>query len=209
MVGQGVLREGLLDPDVRRVLAIGRTATRQQDAKLREIVRNDFLDYADIEDQLTGFDACFFCLGVSSLGMSEDQYRRITYDFTIAAARTLARLNPGMTFIFVSGAGTDSTGRSRNMWARVKGAAEKEVQKLPFRAVYVFRPGMIIPRYGVKSRTRIYRALYGFLGPMLPLLKRAFPDQVTTTEQIGRAMLRAAKTGAPKAILGTREINSL
>jgi len=209
MVGQGVLRECLLDPDVLSVVSIGRGVTGQHHPKLRELVHNNFLDLSAIEDQLSGFDACFFCLGVSSAGMNEEQYQRITYGFTIAAARVLARLNPNMTFIYVSGMGTDSSERGRSMWARVKGKTENELLRLPFRAAYIFRPGAIVPLHGVQSKTKLYRIFYVLLGPLLPLLKAGFPKYVTTTEQIGRAMRKVAKQGWPKPVLETADINKV
>jgi uncharacterized protein YbjT (DUF2867 family) len=143
MVGQGVLRECLLDPDVETVLLIGRSVTGRQHPKIREIVHQDIADLEPIASPLAGFDGCFFCLGVSSVGISEADYKRITYDLTIGAAATLARLNPAMTFIYVSGAGTDSTERGRTMWARVKGATENALLRMPFHAAYMFRPGFI------------------------------------------------------------------
>jgi uncharacterized protein YbjT (DUF2867 family) len=149
MVGQGVLRECLLDPDVQRVLSIGRSATGQRHEKLRELIRADLLDYSAIENELRGYDACFFCLGITSLGLSEEQYRRVTYDITMAAAKALARLNPDMTFIYVTGVGTDSTEHGRTMWARVKGETENAFLRLPFRAAYMFRPAAIQPLYGI------------------------------------------------------------
>uniref|UniRef100_Q027L9 NAD-dependent epimerase/dehydratase domain-containing protein n=1 Tax=Solibacter usitatus (strain Ellin6076) TaxID=234267 RepID=Q027L9_SOLUE len=209
MVGQGILRECLLDSDVNSVLCIGRSPTGTQHPKLRELVRPNLMDYSDVESQLAGFDACFFTLGVSSVGMAEDAYRRITYDITLAAARTLARLNPDMTFIYVSGAGTDSTEQGRVMWARVKGKTENDVLKLPFKAAYIFRPGVIIPLHGIQSRTALYRIPLKILGPILPALKGLFPRYVTSTEQIGRAMLKAARTGAPKRVLESIEIDRL
>jgi len=209
MVGQGVLRECLLDPGVAAVVSIVRGSTGQQNPKLRELLHSNFLDFSAIEDQLSGFDACFFCLGVSSAGMSEDDYQRITYGFTMAAARTLSRLNPNMTFIYVSGMGTDSSERGRSMWARVKGKTENELLRLPFRAAYMFRPGVIVPVHGIKSKTAAYRVFYLLLGPLLPLLKGRFPKYVTTTEQIGRAMLKIARQGWPKPVLETSEINQV
>jgi uncharacterized protein YbjT (DUF2867 family) len=209
MVGQGVLRECLLDPDVESVLSVGRTATGQQHVKLRELVHRDFLDFSPIESELSGFDACFFCLGVSSAGMQEDDYRRITYDFTMAAARTLARLNPGMTFVYVSGMGTDSSERGRTMWARVKGQTENALLRMPFRAAYMFRPGVIVPLHGIKSRTALYRIPYMLMAPLLPLLEAAFPKYVTTTERLGRAMIHVAKQGAAKAVLESSDINAI
>ena len=207
MVGQGVLRECLLDPDVRSVLSIGRSATGQQHPKLRELVHTDFLNYSAIENQLLGFDACFFCLGVSSAGMQEDRYRRLTYDITLATARTLARLNPAMTFIYVSGQGTDSSERGRSMWARVKGKTENDLLRLPFKAAYMFRPAAIVALDGIKSKTKLYQVFYTVLGPVLPFLNRRFPKYVTTTRQVGRAMLKVAKHGAPKRVLENLDIN--
>jgi uncharacterized protein YbjT (DUF2867 family) len=207
MVGQGVLRECLLDGEVERVLSIGRSAIGRQHAKLQELRHENFLDYSDVEDQLAGFDACFFCLGVSSAGMTEERYTRVTYDIALAAARTLARLNPKMTFIYVSGMGTDSSGHGRSMWARVKGKTENDLLGLPFKAVYMFRPAVIVPLHGIKSKTMVYRIFYAALGPLLPLLKGRFPKYVTTTEQIGRAMLKVAKDGWPKQVLENSDIN--
>jgi uncharacterized protein YbjT (DUF2867 family) len=206
MVGQGVLRECLLDPDVQQILSIVRTPSGQQHPKLRELVHSDFFDYSAIEPQLTGFDACFFCLGVSSAGMDEAKYTHLIYDLTLAAASTLARLNPNMAFIYVSGAGTDSTERGRVMWARVKGKTENELLKLPFRAAYMFRPGFIQPLHGIRSKTKLYQFFYTALNPILPLLKSAFPKSITTTEQLGRAMLDVAKHGYPKPILEVADI---
>jgi len=209
MVGQGVLRECLLDPDVESVVSVGRGATGHYHPKLLELEHSNFLDFSAIENQLQGFDACFFCLGVSSAGMSEENYEQVTYGFTIAAARALVPFDPKMTFIYVSGAGTDSTEHGRSMWARVKGKTENELRRLPFRAAYMFRPGLIVPLHGIRSKTRVYRLLYMLLGPLLPLLKGRFPKYVTTTEQIGRAMLKVAKHGWPKPVLETSDINEV
>jgi uncharacterized protein YbjT (DUF2867 family) len=207
MVGQGVLRECLLDPDVEQVLSIVRAATGRSDPKLRELVHNDFFDFSAIENQLAGYDACFFCLGVSSAGMKEADYRRVTYDITLAAARVLARANSGMTFIYVSGMGTDSSENGRSMWARVKGKTENDLLRLPFKTAYMFRPAAIVPLHGVKSKTKLYQFFYTTLGPLLPVMYKVFPQYVTTTEQIGRAMLTVAKQGAPKSILENSDIN--
>jgi len=201
MVGQGVLRECLLDPDVHRVLSIGRTVTGLQHPKLREIAGANLFDYADLESDLTGYDACFFCLGTSAAGKSEDEYRRVTYDLTLAAATTLARLNPRMTFIYVSGSGTDSSEQGRTMWARVKGATENAILRLPFKAAYMFRPAAILPMHGETSKTRLYRIAYAIARPLLPLLTRLFPGYVTTTEMLGRKMIAVVRNGAPSPIL--------
>jgi uncharacterized protein YbjT (DUF2867 family) len=209
MVGQGVLRECLRDPGVERVLAIVRRATGRRDARLDERVHEDFSDFSALEPELAGYDACFFCLGVSSAGMSEADYRRVTYDVTLAAAGTLARLNPGMTFVYVSGAGTDRTGRGRAMWARVKGETEHALLRLPFQAAYMFRPAYIQPLHGITSRTRLYRVLYAVFGPLYPLWRVLFPGRVTTTELVGRAMLEVARRGAAAPVLENRDINLL
>jgi uncharacterized protein YbjT (DUF2867 family) len=206
MVGQGVLRECLLDPEVHQILSIVRTPSSQQHPKLRELLHTNFFDYSAIEPQLTGFDACFFCLGISSAGMDEAQYTHLTHDLTLAAATTLARLNPNMVFIYVSGAGTDSTGRGRIMWARVKGKTENALLQLPFRAAYMFRPGFIQPLHGIRSKTKLYQFFYTALNPILPLLKSAFPKSIITTEELGRAMLNVARHGYPKPILETADI---
>jgi uncharacterized protein YbjT (DUF2867 family) len=209
MVGQGVLRECLLDPEVKTVLTIGRSGTGQQQQKLQEIVHGDLSDLSAIEGRLSGYDACFFCLGVSAAGMNEEAYRRVTYDLTISVAGTLAGLNPAMTFIYVSGSGTDSTERSRMMWARVKGKTENALLEMPFKAAYMFRPGYIQPLHGVRTKTKWYGALYAMMAPLYPLWKLLFPKYVTTTECIGRAMLKAAKRGAAKSVLENHDINGL
>jgi uncharacterized protein YbjT (DUF2867 family) len=209
MVGQGVLRECLLAPDVQSVLSVGRNATGQNDPKLKEIVRPDLLDLAPIEPDLSRFDACFFCLGVASAGMTEANYRRVTFDITLAVATTLARLNPGMTFVYVSGAGADSSERGRVMWARVRGQTENAVLELPFKTVAVIRPAGIIPLHGITSRTPLYRVAYTLTRPLWPVLYKAFPQFVTTTERLGRGMLEIARHGAPKPILEARDINAL
>ncbi|MER6512257.1 NAD(P)H-binding protein [Nonomuraea sp. NPDC001636] len=206
MVGRGVLRECLLDERVTAVLTVGRSPTGTVHPKLRELVHADLSDLSAVEGELSGYDACFFCLGVSAAGMSEQAYRRVTYDYTLAAGTTLARLSPSSTFVYVSGAGTDEHGRA--MWARVKGATENALLALPFHA-YVFRPGYIQPMHGVTSRTRWYRLAYVVAGPLYPLLRRLFPASVTTTERIGQAMITVAERGAPERILGPAAINAL
>jgi len=210
MVGQGVLRECLLDPEVESVLAIGRRGTGQTHGKLREIVHQDFFDFSAIEGQLAGYDACFFCLGVSSAGMKEDEYRRLTYDITLVAAQALARQNPGtMTFLYVSGTGTDSSEKGRTMWARVKGETENALLRLPFKAAYMLRPGYIQPLHGITSSTKWTRVLYAVMGPLYPVWKTLFPKYVTTTEQLGRAMIHVAKHGAPQPILENQDLARL
>ncbi|WP_243381993.1 NAD(P)H-binding protein [Geothrix alkalitolerans] len=209
MVGQGVLRECLRDPGVTEVVALVRRPSLPAHPKLREVVHGDFFDYRAVEADLAGLDACFFCLGVSSAGLSEAEYRRLTFGLTLAAAGTLAHLNPSLTFVYVSGAGTDSTERGRTMWARVKGETENALRHLPFKAVYLFRPGLIQPLHGIRSRTGWYQAAYTLMKPALPLLRRLFPNSILTTEALGRAMLRAARDGASKAVLEAADLIAL
>ena len=209
MVGQGVLRECLLAADVEQVLSVGRSAGAARHARLRELTVPDLFELSSQAAALTGFDACFFCLGTSAAGMSEAAYRRVTKELTLSVAGLLAPLNPGMTFVYVSGEGTDSTERGGAMWARVKGETENALQRLPFKAAFMFRPGFIQPVHGATSRTRWYAAVYAVLGPLFPLLKRLFPRLVTTTERLGRAMLVAARQGAPRSVLATADLNAL
>ena len=209
MVGQGVLRECLLDAGVERVLAVGRSSTGQQNAKLRELLHNDFMDFSAIESELSGYDACFFCLGVSSVGMDAERYRHLTYDVTMAAARTLVRLNPGMVFTYVTGRSTDSTEQGPVRWARVKGKTENDLLKLPFKAAYMFRPAGIQPLHGVRSKTGWVNAIYVVTAPLWSYLNRVAPKYVTTSEQIGRAMIKVARDGYPKPVLESEDINAI
>lgn len=209
MVGQGVLLECLAAQDVALVQTVGRLATGQRHARLREVVQPDLFDCSAITDDLKGFDACFFCLGVSSAGMSEADYTRLTYDLTLAVAQTLASLNPGMTFTYVSGAGTDSTEQGRSMWARVKGRTENALQRLPFRAVYLFRPGVIQPLDGIRSKTTAYQRFYSLARPLLTPLRRLLPNAILTTQSMGQAMLNAVRFGAPKPVLEAADIRVL
>jgi uncharacterized protein YbjT (DUF2867 family) len=207
MVGQGVLRECLLDADVERVVALVRSPTGQTHEKLREVVHQDFFDYAAVGGELEGHDACFFCLGVSSAGMKEAQYTRLTYDLTLAAARAVVERSPGATFIYVSGAGTAEG--SSSMWARVKGKTESALLALPFRRAYMFRPAFIQPQHGIKSKTRLYRLGYAIATPIAPLMRVLAPGMMTTTEKVGRAMLRVAREGAATPVIENRDINEL
>lgn len=209
MVGQGVLRECLLAPDVALVQTVGRSATGQAQAGLREVTVPDLFRCDTIADQLTGFDACFFCLGVSSAGMQEDEYTRLTYDLTLSIAQLLAARNPGMTFTYVSGTGTDSSEQGRGMWARVKGRTENALQRLPFKAVYLFRPGIIQPLDGIRSKTSSYQFFYSLTKPLLTPLRKLFPNAVLTTRMMGLAMLNAVRHGAPKAVLESADIRVL
>ena len=209
MVGQGVLRECLRDPGVRRVLAVGRSASGQIHEKLRDVVVPDLRDLSAVESQLTGFDACFYAIGVTSAGLGEAEYTRLTYDLTLAVARTLLRLNPGLIFLFVSGLGADSSERRGAMWARVKGRTENALLQLPFGGAYMFRPGLIQPLDGIRSRTRWYRIFYGVMAPLAPFLVARFPGTVTTTAQLARAMVAVARRGYARPVLLGRDINSL
>jgi uncharacterized protein YbjT (DUF2867 family) len=209
MVGQGVLRECLLDSDVARVVTIVRRQTGRKHAKLTELVHTDLATLASLETQLTSFDACFFCAGVSALGMSEGEYTKVTYELTLGVARTLLRTSPDLTFIYVSGTGTDSSEKGRMMWARVKGRTENALLSLPFRAAYMFRPGVIMPLHGIRSSTRWYNVAYAAIRPIYPLLKRVAPAMITTTEQLGRAMIAVARNGYATHVLETADINRL
>jgi uncharacterized protein YbjT (DUF2867 family) len=208
MVGQGVLRECLAAPDVAQVLTVGRTPTGQQHPKLRELVHAEMWDYANVEVELSNFDACFFCIGVTSSGIPEQRYTHMTYDLTLALANTLVKLNPQMVFVYVSGAGADSSETSSVMWQRVRGKTENALLKLPFRGTYIFRPGMIQP-VGVKSKTTAYRWFYTLTKPLLPVLRAMLPDQILSTPQMGQAMLAVVRNGAPKRVLESADINAL
>jgi uncharacterized protein YbjT (DUF2867 family) len=207
MVGQGVLIECLADPGVKRVVSIVRRPTGVTHEKLTEVVHADFFDYAAIEPSLRDLDACFFCLGVSSVGMKEEDYRHITYDLTMAAARTLHRLNPNMAFIYVSGMHTDSSEQGRTMWARVKGKTENDIAKL-FPRAYAFRPGYIHPVKGVRPKTGWVRVAVTVLRPVGFLLKQ-LPNVGTSSDVLGRAMIAAVRSGAPTHAVEVREINTL
>ena len=207
MVGQGVLRECLLAADVQVVQTVGRSATGTQNPTLREVVHQDLWHYEAIAEKLSGFDACFFCLGVTSSGKAEADYERVTYGITVAAAEILCRLNPQMAFIYVSGAGTDSSERGRRMWARVKGKTENALLRLPF-AAYMFRPGIIQPLFGEKSKTALYNVFYNIGKPLLPMVKKVFPDSVLTTQQVGLAMLKVARNGYPRRVLEIKDIRA-
>jgi uncharacterized protein YbjT (DUF2867 family) len=209
MVGQAALRECLLAADVELLQTVGRTATGLQNSRVREVMQADLFDVAVMEGQLSGFDACFFCLGVTSAGMTEEAYTRVTYELTTRIAAALARLNPEMTFVYVSGSGTDSSEKGRAMWARVKGRTENALLRMPFRRAYMFRPGFIEPLHGIQSKTRSYRIFYAVLRPLFTLLHRALPNQVLTTEEVGQAMLVVARSGAPKAVLEARDLRAL
>ena len=206
MVGQGVLRECLLDRDVEQVLSVARSSVGPMDPKLRECVVQNLVDLSSIEADLFGYDACLFCMGASAAGLSEAEYRRINYELPLSVAGALLERNPTLIFEYVSGAGTDSTERGRSMWARVKGATENALLRMPFKAAYMLRPGLIQPLHGIVSKTAWYRIFYAIIGVLFPLLKALFPKSVLSTEDLGRAMLHIAKHGAPKSILEARDI---
>lgn len=208
MVGSGVLRELLLDQDVEQVLLVVRGPSGRTDPKTREIVLTDFTDRSALGPVAAQYDACFFCVGVASAGMSEDDYTKVTYDLTLSVAQTLAQAHPGMTFVYVSGEGSDSTEQGRTMWARVRGRTENALLRLPLRT-YILRPGFIQPVHGERSKTRLYRIFYRVSGPLYPLLKRVAPKHVTTTELVGKAMLSLARADRGDPVLHSRDINAL
>ncbi|PYP66817.1 MAG: epimerase [Gemmatimonadetes bacterium] len=201
MVGQGVLRECLLDREITRVVIVGRTAPPANDPKLHALVVPDLFDLSPVAAELTDLDACFYCIGVTSLGMSEAEYARVTHDLTLSIASRLVANNPRLAFVFVSGGGADSSERGRVMWARVKGRTENALLAMPFRSVTIVRPGLIVPLHGITSRTGWYNVFYGLMRPFLPLFQRVTPGYVTTTERLGRAMIRIARGGFDRQVL--------
>ena len=205
MVGEGVLQECLIHPDVEKVLVINRKPCGVMHPKLTEIIHTDFFDLSPIADQLRGFNACFFCLGVSSVGMKEDKYYSITYVLTMQMAEILSKQNPEMTFCYISGAGTDSTEKGRIRWARVKGKTENDLMKLPFRQVFAFRPGFIQPSSGSKNVHRYY----GVFRLFYPVLRILFPKYISTLKELGLAMINSVLTGYEKRILEVKEIVEL
>ena len=207
MVGQAVLKQCVLDKDITSILAVGRSSSEIAYPKLSQLAHEDLWNYKAIESDLTGYDACFFCIGTTAAGKSEKDYTHITYDMTLAAATTLARLNPNMTFIYVSAIGAGE--QSKQMWARVRGKTETALLALPFKGVYIVRPAVIQPLDGIESRTTAYRLLYMATKPLLPLLFKKFPKYVTTTTQLGRVMINVAKKGAPNKIIESSDFASL
>lgn len=205
MVGEGVLHEALNDSSVESVLVINRKPCGVSHPKLKEIIHQNFLDFSKIESQLTTYNACFFCLGVSSVGMKEPEYTRMTYDLTLHVASTLVRLNPDMTFCYVSGAGTDSSAKGRTMWARVKGKTENDLLRLPFKKAFMFRPGIIEPTKGLKNTLKFYT----YLGWMLPLIRLVSPGFISTLRDIGIAMIKSVTKGYPKSVLEVKDIKIL
>lgn len=206
MVGQGVLRESLFAPDVSHVTTVGRSPVEARHSKLEQLIQADLMELESRATELQGYDACFFCLGVSSSGMSEEAYSQITYEVTLHVAGLLSRGNPQMTFVYVSGAGTDSSEKGSSMWARVKGKTENALTKLPFKSVYLFRPGIIQPLHGLRSKTPSYRYFYYLASPLLSLIRWIAPGAIVTTESIGKAMLNAARQEGRRAIVEARDI---
>lgn len=207
MVGKGVLLECIDSADVEKILVINRSPVGITHPKLKEIIHKDFFDWTAIREQLSGYNACFFCMGVSSVGMNEADYRRMTYDLTLGFAKELRALNDSMTFCYVSGAGTDSSEQGRMMWARVKGKTENDLLALGFKDAYMFRPGFIQPMRGIKSKTALYQGIYNIISPFYGLLRR-LPKYVTTTVVIGKAMIRVAMEGYDKKVLESIDINT-
>jgi len=205
MVGEGVLHVCLNHPDVKSVLVINRKPCGVSHPKLKEIIHQDFFNFSPIESQLSGYNACFFCLGVSSVGMKEATYYKLTYELTMHVAGTLSRLNPEMTFCYISGAGTDSSEKGRSMWARVKGKTENDLQKLPFKDVYVFRPGFIKPIKGLKFTHKFYH----YIGWMFPVGRKLFPNGFCTLNELGNAMIHVAQNGFEKKIISGKDIIEL
>ena len=209
MVGKGVLLECLDSEHVTKVLSIGRSSSEVEHPKLTEIKLADFTNLDEIKDELKGYDACYFCLGISASGMKEADYAHITYDYTLNLAKTLFEINPDMTFNYVSGQGTDSSESGRTMWARVKGKTENDVMKMGFKRSFMFRPGGIIPLRGIKSKTRLYQFFYDYFMWLVKLIKFISPDSVVNTTQIGLAMINATLKGYEKQILTPKDIQIL
>jgi len=206
MVGKGVLLECLDHHSIEKVLVIGRNSIEIQHPKLTEFIHKDFTNFSGVKDQLKGYDACFFCLGVTSAGMKQEDYKRITYDFTLSLAKTLVDINSEMTFNYVSGEGTDSSEKGKSMWARVKGKTENDLLKLGFKQAFMFRPGAIIPLRGIKSRTKSYQFMYDYFMWLVKLIKAIAPDSVVNTAQIGLAMINSVLKGYNKNVLRPKDI---
>nr|WP_319271025.1 NAD-dependent epimerase/dehydratase family protein [uncultured Draconibacterium sp.] len=209
MVGKGVLLECLDHESVEKVLVIGRNPVDVTHPKLEQLIQNDFSDFSTVKEQLAGFDACFLCMGISSVGMKENDYKKITYDYTLALARELVTLNPEMTITYVSGEGTDSSEKGRVMWARVKGKTENDLIKLGFKQTFMFRPGFIIPLRGIKSRTKAYQFMYDYFMWLVRLFKTVAPNAVVNTTQVGKAMINCAMHGYNSIIIKPKDIIQL
>lgn len=206
MVGKGILLECLDHNDIEEVLVIGRNPIGMTHDKLKELIHKDFSDFSTVSDQLAGYDACFYSLGISAAGLNEEKYRTITYDFTLALAKTLLENNPDMTFNYVSGEGTDSSEKGRMMWARVKGKTENDLINLGFKQAYMFRPGAILPLRGIKSRTKSYQFIYDYFTWLIKFLKVITPNSIVNTTQIGMAMINSMNKGYNKKVLRPKDI---
>ena len=209
MVGKGVLLECLENSDVKKILLLNRSSVGIEHEKITELIIEDFQNLSPLREALSGYDACYFCLGVSSFRMKEKEYNEITYRVTLHLAKLLSDINPSMSFCYVSGVGTDSTEKGRSMWARVKGKTENALKKLPLKSVFLFRPGYIQPQKGIKSKTALYNTLYVFVKPLYPIFKLIIPGKVTTTSDIGKAMIYTSLHGADKDIFYNKDINEV
>lgn len=209
MVGKSVLLECLDDSSVESVLVVGRSSCGVKHAKVEEALHDNFLDLSSLQSRFSDRDACFYCVGVSSVGMSSDKYFQLTFTVSVAVAGSVSNANPAMVFCFVSAQGADSSETGRAAWANVKGKTENSIGRLPFRSLYVFRPGLIQPMKGVTSRTRSYRIIYGIIGPVIPLLMQLFPGHVTTSVNVGRAIIAVARSGYDNRILENADINKV
>jgi hypothetical protein len=209
MVGKGVLLECLDHDSISEVLVVGRNPLGIKHPKLKELIHSDFTNFVEVKDQLLGYDACFFCLGISAASLNEEQYKRITYDLTLALAKTLFEINPKMTFNYVSGEGTDSSEKVKMMWARVKGKTENDLLNLGFKQAFMFRPGAIIPLRGIKSKTKSYQFMYDYFLWLVKIIKLIAPNSVVSTTQIGLAMINSVLNGYPDKILRPKDILKL
>ncbi len=209
MVGKGVLLECIDHESVSEVLSVGRNPLNIKHPKLRELIHKDFSNFSEVNSELKGYDACFFCMGVSSVGMKEAEYKHLTYDLTLALAKELVLLNPKMTFNYVSGVGTDSSEKGRTMWARVKGKTENDLLNLGYKQAFMFRPGAILPLRGIKSRTRAYQFMYDYFTWLLKIVKVISPNSIVTTTQLGLAMINSALNGYPEKIIHPKDILEL
>lgn len=209
MVGKGVLLECLDHPEIEEVLTIGRSLINIEHQKLTQIKHEDFSSYDHISDQLKNYDACYMCMGISAAGLSEEKYKQITYNYTMALAQTLYELNPDMTITYVSGQGTDSSENGRAMWGRVKGKTENDLLKLGFNQAFMFRPGGIIPLRGIKSKTKSYQFFYDYFMWLIKLIKLIAPNSIVNTTQIGKAMIKVTMKGYHKTIIDPKDIIGL
>ena len=205
MVGEGVMHECINHPEVESVLAINRKTINPDHPKLKEIIHHNFYDFSGMEEKLKGYNACFFCLGTTSVGKKEDQYKKITFDITKALADVLVKLNPDMTFCYISGSGTDSSEKGKLMWARVKGRTENYILNLGFRQAFAFRPAIIEPTKGLKNTLSPYR----YLSFLLPVVRTIFPNHICSLKEIGTAMINSVNNGYEKKVLEVEDIKIL